>query len=117
MVETPATADAAGTYALDVIGEFTAAFMYAIQDRERVQNIVEELTGQRLMFNYFRLGGVAWDVPEPRAEFFALVREFLEGLPRRIEEYHDLLRLRPPPGRHVRLLRPTGLGGRHRGRL
>jgi NADH-quinone oxidoreductase subunit C/D len=82
---------AAGTYALDVVGEFTAAFMYAIQDRERVQNIVEELTGQRLMFNYFRLGGVAWDLPEPRAEFFALVREFLDGLPRRLSEYHDLL--------------------------
>jgi NADH-quinone oxidoreductase subunit C/D len=82
---------AVGTYALDVIGEFTAAFMYAIQDRERVQNILEDLTGQRLMFNYFRLGGVAWDLPEPRADFFESVREFVDGLPDRLAEYHDLL--------------------------
>ncbi|MDB2241794.1 NADH-quinone oxidoreductase subunit D [Halorubrum ezzemoulense] len=82
---------AMGAYALDVIGDFTATFMYAIQERERVQDIVEDLTGQRLMFNYFRLGGVAWDLPEPREEFLRSVREYLDGLPRRIEEYHDLL--------------------------
>jgi NADH-quinone oxidoreductase subunit C/D len=82
---------AMGAYALDVIGDFTATFMYAIQERERVQDLVEDLTGQRLMFNYFRLGGVAWDLPEPREEFLGNVREYLDGLPRRIEEYHDLL--------------------------
>jgi NADH-quinone oxidoreductase subunit C/D len=82
---------AVGAYALDVIGDFTATFMYAITEREKVQNIVEELTGQRLMFNYFRLGGVAWDLPEPRAAFFETVRDFLEELPGRIEEFHDLL--------------------------
>ncbi|ELZ44705.1 NADH-ubiquinone oxidoreductase chain 49kDa [Halorubrum californiense DSM 19288] len=82
---------AMGAYALDVIGDFTATFMYAIQERERVQDIVEDLTGQRLMFNYFRLGGVAWDLPEPREAFLRSIREYLDGLPRRIEEYHDLL--------------------------
>ncbi|MFB6298441.1 MAG: NADH-quinone oxidoreductase subunit D [Salinirussus sp.] len=82
---------AIGTYALDVVGEFTAAFMYAIRDRERVQNLLEELTGQRLMFNYFRLGGVAYDLPSPRAEFFHDVRAFTDDLPRRLEEYHSLL--------------------------
>ncbi|WP_251330542.1 NADH-quinone oxidoreductase subunit D [Haloplanus pelagicus] len=82
---------AVGTYALDVVGDFTATFMYAITDRETVQNVLEELTGQRLMFNYFRLGGVVWDLPEPRGEFFGTVREFLDNLPRRLEEYHDLL--------------------------
>jgi len=82
---------AVGTYALDVVGEFTAAFMYGITEREKVQEVLEELTGQRLMFNYFRLGGVAWDLPEPRKEFFGTVREFLDGLPARLEEFHDLL--------------------------
>ncbi|MUW14668.1 NADH-quinone oxidoreductase subunit C [Halorubrum sp. CBA1125] len=82
---------AMGAYALDVIGDFTATFMYAIQERERVQDILEDLTGQRLMFNYFRLGGVVWDLPEPREAFLSKVREFLDGLPRRLEEYHDLL--------------------------
>jgi len=82
---------ALGTYALDVVGEFTAAFQYAIRDRELVQDVLEELTGQRLMFNYFRLGGVAWDLPEPRGEFFEQVREFTGGLPSKLTEYHDLL--------------------------
>jgi NADH-quinone oxidoreductase subunit C/D len=82
---------ATGAYALDVVGDFTATFMYAIRDRETVQNILEDLTGQRLMFNYFRLGGVAWDLPEPREDFFEKVRTFVDALPERLEEYHDLL--------------------------
>ncbi|MFW6003062.1 MAG: NADH-quinone oxidoreductase subunit C, partial [Halanaeroarchaeum sp.] len=47
--------------------------------------------GQRMMFNYFRIGGVVWDLPEPREEFFDNIRNFLEGLPERIDEYHNLL--------------------------
>jgi len=81
---------AIGAYALDVSGDFTATFMYAIQERERVQEILEELTGQRLMFNYFRLGGVVWDLPDPREAFFELVREFLDGLPDRLQDIHTL---------------------------
>ncbi|MFB6170931.1 MAG: NADH-quinone oxidoreductase subunit D [Haloarculaceae archaeon] len=82
---------AVATYALDVVGEFTAVFQYGIRDREVVQDVLEDLTGQRLMFNYFRVGGVAWDLPEPRQEFFETVRTFLDGLPRKLDEYHDLL--------------------------
>ncbi|PSP31675.1 NADH-quinone oxidoreductase subunit NuoD [Halobacteriales archaeon QH_10_67_22] len=82
---------AAGTFALDVIGDFTATFMYAVQQREQVQNILEDLTGQRLMFNYLRLGGVAWDIPEPRDEFFEKIRDYLDDLPENVAEFHNLL--------------------------
>ncbi len=82
---------ALGTFALDVYGDFTAIFMYAVRDREEVQNILEDLTGQRLMFNYFRLGGVVWDLPEPREEFFEMTRDYLDRLPEHLEEYHDLV--------------------------
>jgi NADH-quinone oxidoreductase subunit C/D len=82
---------AMGTFALDVYGDFTAIFMYAVQDRERVQKILEDLTGQRLMFNYLRLGGVAWDIPEPREEFFEKTRDLLDDMPERLTEYHDLV--------------------------
>jgi NADH-quinone oxidoreductase subunit C/D len=82
---------AVGTYALDVIGDFTATFMYALEDREKVQKILEDLTGQRLMFNYFRVGGVAWDLPDPREAFLDDVRSFVDGLPASLGEYHDLL--------------------------
>ncbi|WP_162224391.1 NADH-quinone oxidoreductase subunit D [Halorussus amylolyticus] len=82
---------ALGTFALDVYGDFTAIFMYSVRDREIVQNILEDLTGQRMMFNYFRLGGVVWDLPEPREEWFDKVRDFLDELPEHVEEYHDLM--------------------------
>ena len=82
---------ALGTFALDIYGDFTALFMYSIRDREKVQNILEDLTGQRLMFNYFRLGGVVWDLPEPREEFFDKTRDFLDELPTALEEYHDMM--------------------------
>jgi NADH-quinone oxidoreductase subunit C/D len=82
---------AVGTYALDIVGEFTATFMYAIRDREKVQSVLEDLTGQRLMFNYFRLGGVVWDLPEPREDFFEEVRDLTDHLATALSEYHDLL--------------------------
>ncbi|WP_408959013.1 NADH-quinone oxidoreductase subunit D [Natrinema sp. 74] len=82
---------ALATFALDVYGDFTAIFQYGMRDREVVQDILEDLTGQRLMFNYFRLGGVAWDLPEPRAEFIEKTRDFLDGLPAKVDEYHNLL--------------------------
>ncbi|WP_276299095.1 NADH-quinone oxidoreductase subunit D [Halorussus lipolyticus] len=82
---------AVATYALDIMGDFSATFMYGIIEREKVQSILEDLTGQRLMFNYFRLGGVVWDIPEPREQFFANVRSFLDDLPERLEEFHRLI--------------------------
>ncbi|WP_207590232.1 NADH-quinone oxidoreductase subunit D [Halomontanus rarus] len=82
---------ALATFALDVYGDFTAIFQYGMRDREIVQDILEDLTGQRLMFNYFRLGGVAWDLPEPREEFFEKIRDLLDELPAKVAEYDDLL--------------------------
>ncbi|MFC6765772.1 NADH-quinone oxidoreductase subunit D [Natrinema soli] len=82
---------ALATFALDVYGDFTAIFQYGMRDREVIQDILEDLTGQRLMFNYFRLGGVAWDLPEPREEFIEKTRDFLDGLPAKVDEYNDLL--------------------------
>ncbi|MFB6113721.1 MAG: NADH-quinone oxidoreductase subunit D [Halodesulfurarchaeum sp.] len=82
---------AVATFGLDIMGDFAAAFMYAMKDREVVMNILEDLTGQRLMYNYFRLGGVVWDLPEPRQEFFEKIRDFLEDLPERLDEYHNIL--------------------------
>ncbi|ELZ12656.1 NADH dehydrogenase, subunit CD (ubiquinone) [Halovivax asiaticus JCM 14624] len=80
-----------GAFALDVVGDFTVTFQYAWQDREDVLNILEDLTGQRMMFNYFRLGGVVWDLPEPREDFFESIRTFLDSFEGSVDEYHDLL--------------------------
>ena len=82
---------AIGTYGIDVYGDFTAIFMYAITDRENVQQLLEELTGQRMMFNYLRLGGVAWDLPDPREEFITQARAFLAAFPDRLAEFRTMM--------------------------
>ncbi|NUB89488.1 NADH-quinone oxidoreductase subunit D [Haloterrigena sp. SYSU A121-1] len=82
---------AVSTFALDVYGDFTAIFQYGMRDREVVQDILEDLTGQRMMFYFFRLGGVAWDLPEPREEWIEKCRDLLDELPSKVDEYHDLL--------------------------
>jgi NADH-quinone oxidoreductase subunit D len=45
------------------IGAITP-FPYAIRERERVNDLLEEICGARLTFNYHRIGGVGWDMPE-----------------------------------------------------
>ena len=82
---------AVGTFALDLYGELNVIFMYAFKDREILQEILEDLSGQRLMFNYFRLGGVAYDLPEPRDEWFEKIRGFLDDLPEKLDEYRALI--------------------------
>ncbi|MDZ7688864.1 MAG: NADH-quinone oxidoreductase subunit D [Halobacteriales archaeon] len=82
---------AVGTFALDLYGELNVIFMYAFKDREILQEILEDLSGQRLMFNYLRLGGVAYDLPEPRDEWFGKIRDYLDDVPEKMEEYRTMI--------------------------
>src|SRR5579884_2521929 len=50
-----------GTMGMD-IGAMTP-FTHAIREREMINDLIEELCGARLTFNYMRIGGVAWDLP------------------------------------------------------
>jgi NADH-quinone oxidoreductase subunit D len=50
-----------GSMAMD-IGASTP-FTHAIREREYINDLLEELCGARLTFNYMRIGGVAWDLP------------------------------------------------------
>ena len=50
-----------GAMAMD-IGAVTP-FTHAIREREMINDLIEELCGARLTFNYMRIGGVAWDLP------------------------------------------------------
>jgi NADH:ubiquinone oxidoreductase subunit D len=51
-----------GAFGTD-LGIFGTAFTYAFRERENVLDLFEEVSGDRLMYAYFRPGGVAWDVP------------------------------------------------------
>jgi NADH:ubiquinone oxidoreductase subunit D len=62
--------------------------MYAFREREVIQEFFEELTGERMMYNYFRPGGVAWDVPE---NFRARCRQVLDSVRQGIEDLDSLM--------------------------
>ena len=51
-----------GAFGTD-LGVFGTAFTYGFRERENLLDLFEEVTGDRLMYAYFRPGGVAWDVP------------------------------------------------------
>jgi NADH-quinone oxidoreductase subunit D len=46
------------------LGIFGTTFMYSFRERERIQDLFEEISGDRMMYGYFRVGGLGWDVPE-----------------------------------------------------
>jgi len=51
-----------GTYLLD-LGAYTP-FFYCFDDRERILDILEHVTGERLTYDYFRFGGLERDIPQ-----------------------------------------------------
>src|SRR5215212_7958034 len=70
------------------LGAFTP-ILYSFRERERAQNILEAVTGARMMFHYQRIGGVKADLPENIPE---KIWEFVEGLERRMQpDFVDLI--------------------------
>jgi NADH-quinone oxidoreductase subunit D len=57
----------AGAFGTDV-GFFGTAFTWAFKEREQVQDFFEAVTGDRMMYNYFRVGGLAWEPHETFVE-------------------------------------------------
>ena len=79
-----------GTHALDLAA--MSMFMYTFREREVILDILELVSGQRMMTTYIRPGGVWRDVP---VEFEAAVRDFLKTFPKRLDEYEALLTRNP----------------------
>jgi NADH-quinone oxidoreductase subunit D len=89
-----------GTHALD-IGAMSV-FLYCFREREKLLDIFEMVSGQRMMSTYFRPGGVWRDVPE---EFEPAVRDFIDYFPPRLADYEKLLTSNP-----IWLDRTQGIG-------
>ena len=75
-----------GSMAIDIGA--TTGLLYCMRDRERIMDMFEMTSGQRLLAAYMRIGGIAEDLPK---EFFPAVRSFLQDLPAMIKEYDGLL--------------------------
>ncbi|MEL7673400.1 MAG: NADH dehydrogenase (quinone) subunit D [Chloroflexota bacterium] len=79
-----------GTHALD-LGALSF-LLFCFRERERILDIFEMVSGQRMMTSYFRPGGVWRDVVP---EFEPAVRDFLNYFPARIDEYERILTENP----------------------
>src|SRR5512142_860956 len=79
-----------GTFGLDLAA--MSMFLYAFREREKILDIKELVSGQRMMTTYFRPGGLWRDVP---VEFEKAVRAFINYMPKRIDEYEALLTKNP----------------------
>jgi NADH-quinone oxidoreductase subunit D len=75
-----------GTFLLD-LGGFTP-FFYCFDDREKVLDILEMATGERLTYDYFRFGGLDKDIP---AEMIPAIKEFIPHFKKRLRDYDALV--------------------------
>jgi NADH-quinone oxidoreductase subunit C/D len=60
---------------LNDLGAYFTPLMYAIIERELILDFFEAVTGSRMMCNYLRFGGVAYDLPESIKSTAALVND------------------------------------------
>lgn len=79
-----------GINAVD-LGAYTA-FLYLFKERETLYDLFEMAAGQRLHTSFTRIGGLMRDLPDA---FLPLLEQFLESMPRTLDEMEKLLTRNP----------------------
>ncbi len=77
---------AVGTFGQD-IGAITP-FLHALRERETINDLMEEICGARLTYNYLRIGGVGYDI---KPETCSRITAFLDHFEPIVDEYNRLL--------------------------
>jgi NADH-quinone oxidoreductase subunit D len=89
-----------GSLAIDLAA--TTGLLYCLRDRERIMDMFEMTSGQRLLAAYMRVGGVNDDLPD---EFFPAVQGFIDDVPKMLDEYNGLI-----TGNEILQARCSGIG-------
>lgn len=79
-----------GCYLLDLGA--TSPLFYTFIEREKILNIFEDLTGSRMMYNYYTFGGVKRDITKGLLE---RIKKFTDEFPKAVKEYEDLITNNP----------------------
>ena len=87
---------------LNDCGAYFTPFIYMFRERERIIDLFEMVSGQRLTYNYMRVGGVSQDIPE---EFLPALEKLVGQLSGYVEEYEHLLKQN-----EILLARSKGIG-------
>jgi NADH-quinone oxidoreductase subunit D len=90
-----------GTYGLDVGA--TTPFLWCLRDREEILDMFEEVCGSRMNFNYYRPGGLLYDLPQG---WLGKLERFLDRFEVDIEQ--DYMRILE--GNEIFLERTIGVG-------
>ncbi|MDR3135090.1 MAG: NADH-quinone oxidoreductase subunit D [Deltaproteobacteria bacterium] len=75
-----------GAFVMDLGG--VTPILYAFEEREKINDILQIVTGSRLTLSYFRFGGVSADTDE---RFMRLTKEFVPYLRERLKMYKALV--------------------------
>lgn len=90
-----------GTYLIDLGAMFGFPF-YPFREREKLLDLFEEIAGQRMMFNYIRIGGVQ---REPKDSWYKKLKKFTDEFDDRVDEYEAIVTENP-----IFLKRTKGIG-------
>lgn len=89
-----------GTFLLDLGA--SSPFFYAFREREKLLKLFEDITGDRMMYTYYRFGGVNADIPSGWLDY---VRKFLKEFPPALDDFETIVNKNP-----IFLDRTLGIG-------
>src|SRR6266850_3157080 len=84
-----------GTWCMDMggaLGGGATIFLYCIRERELVLDLFESLVGARLLYGFFQVGGVRYDIPDG---WVAQCRATIDRIDQRLGEYEQMLEQNP----------------------